>query len=808
MKYTWGVNKLSLSTWLPDTYSNPAACGYEYGQPAVLDRQVSYDGTSVAQEQTFSYNTTWGGNVGNWSSKTTTATTYDELKGSNFSTAYQYNSIFVPTQPNASWFIEAEQVPVESQITYNDWSGATLRTVNKAWQDPYLMTCQSATQNGQIARTDTTYTGYGAVGAYTNLKTVQLLTDKKEWDWGQAPACGSPASGTPRRETQIAYQGFGATPIYPTASILDRPSTVTTNGNGTEAAQTQYAYDGTAVTGAGVTVGRDSTYNGNTTVPRGNATSKTEWLNGGTSPVTTYAYDDTGQMTSMKDPNGNTTQYAYSDNNTYLTQITYPNTGVAHVVKFSYNSADGQLASSTGQNGNVTTYSYSDSLDRLTQINYPDGGQTTYSYNDSPPTPSVTVTKKITSSENTVSTSIMDGVGHVTRTELTSDPQGADYTDSTYDGEGLAWKQSNPYRSTSDPSYGLTTTAYDAIGRTTSVTYPDENAASTVYSGNCSTVTDPQSKARKSCSDGLGRMTQIFEDPSGLNYETDYTYDALDNLIKVTEGSQTRSFVYDSLSRQLSATNPESGAVSYAYDANGNVQTKKDARGVTTTYSYDQLNRLLSKSSSDGTPTANFDYDESSVDNDGIFYPTVNTKGRLSHTWVKYADGNFSVTIDSYDSMGRVQDYWQCTPYNCLTGNIWNSHYTYDLAGDIQSWMHPAGFTITNSVNGAQQITQIQSSLVDSTHPQYLAQSITHTPWGAEQTLENGCAGSGCTNAVETYTYNKRLQPVMIELGTPSNASADYCLAYNYYSSLGSPGSCAVPSQGAGGNGNVMGYFY
>ncbi|MGH9356264.1 MAG: hypothetical protein ACRD10_09055, partial [Terriglobia bacterium] len=50
---------------------------------------------------------------------------------------------------------------------------------------------------------------------------------------------------------------------------------------------------------------------------------------------------------------------------------------------------------------------------------------------------------------------------------------------------------------------------------------------------------------------------------------------------------------------------------------------------------------------------------------------------------------------------------------------------------------------------------------------------------GAEQTLENGCAGSGCTNALETYAYNKRLQPVRIELGTPSNPSADYCAVYN-----------------------------
>src|SRR5208337_4125828 len=77
--------------------------------------------------------------------------------------------------------------------------------------------------------------------------------------------------------------------------------------------------------------------------------------------------------------------------------------------------------------------------------------------------------------------------------------------------------------------------------------------------------------------------------------------------------------------------------------------------------------------------------------------------------------------------------------------------------------------------------------------------------WGALSTLVNGCAGSGCTNVQETYTYNKRLQAGVIELGTTGNPTADYCLVYNYYGS--SPTSCALPSPGTNNNGNVMGYY-
>ena len=89
------------------------------------------------------------------------------------------------------------------------------------------------------------------------------------------------------------------------------------------------------------------------------------------------------------------------------------------------------------------------------------------------------------------------------------------------------------------------------------------------------------------------------------NQGTSYTYNALDNLIRVTQGSQTRTFAYDSLSRLASAANPESGTINYTYDKNGNLTQKTDARGVQTTYAYDALDRLTRRSYSyTGSETA------------------------------------------------------------------------------------------------------------------------------------------------------------------------------------------------------------
>src|SRR5439155_2274760 len=96
---------------------------------------------------------------------------------------------------------------------------------------------------------------------------------------------------------------------------------------------------------------------------------------------------------------------------------------------------------------------------------------------------------------------------------------------------------SNPYRSTSESTYGLTAFQYDALDRIVKTIPPDgsssANNVSTVYSGNCGTVIDQAGKKRKSCSDALGRLVQVFEPDAAGNLvnETDYQYDVLNNLL-------------------------------------------------------------------------------------------------------------------------------------------------------------------------------------------------------------------------------------------------------------------------------------
>jgi YD repeat-containing protein len=188
----------------------------------------------------------------------------------------------------------------------------------------------------------------------------------------------------------------------------------------------------------------------------------------------------------------------------------------------------------------------------------------------------------------------------------------------------------------------LTTYAYDALGRTTQVTHPDNSTVLTTYTGRATQVQDEGNGthrvSRISQSDALGRLLSLCEvapgpfigangastssligssgapvtcgqDISGTGFLTTYQYDTLSNLLQVNQtGIAARAFSYDSLSRLLTASNPESGSISYVYDANGNLSTKTSplpnqtgSATVSTSYQYDALNRLTSKSYNDGS---------------------------------------------------------------------------------------------------------------------------------------------------------------------------------------------------------------
>lgn len=613
------------------------------------------------------------------------------------------------------------------------------------------------------------YLGYNANG---------LVTSDVEFDYGLN------AVGPILKNTIISYASLGN-------GIINMPASITVeNSSGATVAQATFGYDaGTPVTTSGTP--QHVAVSGS----RGNLTSMSELVQGSNTLATSFTYFDTGNVQTATDVNGRATTFNYSNatstcGNSFPTSvsITQP---VSMSIATAWNCNGGVPNSTIDQNNQTTSYSY-ETMWRLAQQNSPDGGQTSYSYNDTALPASVTQTSKINSTSNEVSTVVLDGLGRTKETQLTSDSAGTDYVDTTYDSVGRIFSVSNPYRSTSDPTYGLTKYGYDALSRPTQVTDTDGSVATTSYSANCVTATDEQRKNRQTCVDALGRSTSLIENPGGLGYTTNYTYDPVGNLLTVTQnGSRQRTFAYDDLSRLTSATNPESGTVTYTYDtvSKGDLATKKDARGITTTYTYDLLHRLTEKSYSDGTPPAYFFYDQSTWNSNSL----TNPKGRLTSFGTWNGSGWTTESGLSYDPMGRVLSDWQCTPIKCP----WALNYQYDLAGDLISYTNGQGVTFTQTFNSAAQLTQVTSSWIDSQHPGTLATFSSYSPFGAIKSMAYGNA------LTETTAFNNRLQPCRINAnssGTSLNTCAD-----------------AVPSgnlldlnyswnDGTTDNGNVMGW--
>jgi YD repeat-containing protein len=87
-------------------------------------------------------------------------------------------------------------------------------------------------------------------------------------------------------------------------------------------------------------------------------------------------------------------------------------------------------------------------------------------------------------------------------------------------------------------------------------------------------------------------------DPAaGPDLVTAYSYDGLNHMTQVSmprqEGPQTRTFTYDSVTQRLAAVQtPESGTVTYAYNADGTVQSKTDAKGQVIRYTYETYGRV------------------------------------------------------------------------------------------------------------------------------------------------------------------------------------------------------------------------
>jgi YD repeat-containing protein len=650
----------------------------------------------------------------------------------------------------------------------------------------------------------------------------------KEWNY----YTGTPSS-TPDRETDYVYL---TTTAYANKDIHDRVTSVTVkNGAGTQVAQTVTSYDGSTLTSVTGVTHHDDTNFGTANTVRGNPTQLQRWVAGTSFLTTTITYDTTGQKVTRTNPRGHTQTFTYADNffkdasppvnppatftptvntHAYVTAIKVNEVSTAGSLHFGYYFNTGKMARDQDINLADILHHYLDPLDRETHrydrylINNT-RGWTLNVYTSATLTDTYRGITDTTASAGCVSCrhdqKTLDSFGRAINATLANDPGGAVKGDTTFDGNDRAQTQSNPYRSTSDPTYGIETSAYDGLDRPLSQTHADSNVASTFYGPDvatnggaasqlCSTSTygfgfptltiDEAGKKQQKWVSAFNSVIEVDEPDSSnvLSLGTCYGFDALQNNTQIVQGTQSRSYAYDGISRQTSATEPESGTTTYFYTASDgsicsgvdDICRKTDARGTTATYIYDigtMKDRLITISYSDGTPTTNYSYDQTTYNGLTIQY------GGDRRTGMSDASGQ---TAWSYDPFGHI------IAERRTNGTVTdNTSYTYNVDGSTASITYPSGRVVNYSYNNAQQAT----SVVDATSSTNYITSATYAPHGELASAVHGIVSGGFAGITESYTYNNSLQ-VATHTASSSNGTV---LNHTYSYDLG----------GGANNGNI-----
>lgn len=228
---------------------------------------------------------------------------------------------------------------------------------------------------------------------------------------------------------------------------------------------------------------------------------------------------------------------------------------------------------------------------------------------------------------------------------------------------------------------------YNALGQLETQADADDlpNLTDFTYdkNGNLETTTDPLTHRTRQGYDALDRLISTMEDETGLQVETKYVYDALDNLTKVTDPrALDTTYSYNAFGEVTREVSKDRGTTTYTYDSAGNLKTRTDARvpSVTATYEYDALNRVTKITA--GSEVQTFAYDTCTFG-----------KGRLCTTTAINANTQFTYSRDGQIAtrrelmtVGGVQSNYPIT-------------YSYDVAGRVTSIQHVNGVKVGYGYN-------------------------------------------------------------------------------------------------------------
>ena len=249
------------------------------------------------------------------------------------------------------------------------------------------------------------------------------------------------------------------------------------------------------------------------------------------------------------------------------------------------------------------------------------------------------------------------------------------------------------------------------------------------------------------------------------------------------QGGELRAYKYDSLGGWLFERIPEQSATindgtgtmwscQYTYTNFSTVQTKKDPRGVVTTYGYDTLNRLTSVAyniaSAPGVePTTNVSMNDKN--------PAGQSAGKGQVDFITDGAGRDDFT---YDTLGRLT-----SKMRTIDGvNQYTTGYEYNQASQLSVIVYPTSRRVRMNHDSRGRLSGVEK--VD-TAGGVLTSYLTSVGYNAAGQATSAALGNGVT---ESFTYDAQRLQLTREQAT-KGATTLMDLNYSYQAQVGQNGA-------------------
>jgi RHS repeat-associated protein len=427
--------------------------------------------------------------------------------------------------------------------------------------------------------------------------------------------------------------------------------------------------------------------------------------------VVPFVRDSSGRITKITDPQGNNYLYSY-DSSGNLASVTYPpttqtttlcpNTTLPNTSTYTYDSNHLYTSGTDALCHTLpsTAYYPSGTLDpnglplngRVQSVTDSLGEITSYAYNLTTNTTSITYPLEANGNPGTA-TMVYDNLGNLLHS---TDPLGLTTTN-VYD-------QYSNLLSVTDPLGHTNSYTYDARGNKTSATYPQV----TVGVNTTSAMAYNQYSEPTSTMDELGNVRTF-------NYDANYQPQSVTDTISGAPATLA-SFLF-SANGTLQAgaigydiTAQPARASQYTYDADGNMNSKTDALGRVTLYTYDSLGHKITMTAPLPTPSSSVAASTTTYTYDALGNLTQ-TAAPLGRTTGSTWDANGNKTSDT-DADGNVTSY-AYDPLNRLTTTTYPTQpattntNTYDFRNNLIDQTDQAGHVTHHAYDPSGRLTSV-----------------------------------------------------------------------------------------------------